>query len=305
VADEKVSPSAIHAKMARCCTENRLRATRAIVYCSVDAFIPLHGKISPGFAEFCAELREANIPCVWLSTRSRTQLDDALRKLDHQEPFIAEGGSGVYIPVDYFHLRGEKSERRGRFLCIPVARAQPAAAEALESLSQDTGVEAVALRSLSRRELAQNSDLPQREAELARQRDFDELFFFAGAADSDIGRFREEAARRKLQLRLRGVLWSLAAGASVPQCVREITKLYDRALHGQAPTIAVAPAEDADEAIVACDRQFLLRSSPVLPGTRPEGVPPASAAKNSRAKWISLGSAEDWEELAKQIAATR
>lgn len=280
-------------------------ATHAIVYCSVDAFIPLRGKISPGFAEFCVELREANIPCVWLSSRSRAQLDDPLRRLDHQEPFIAEGGSGVYIPVDYFHLRGEKSERRGRFLCIPVAQAQPAAAEALESLSEETGVEAVALRSLSPRELAQNSGLPQREAELARQRDFDELFFFAGATDRDIERFREEAARRKLQLRPQGALWSLAAGASVPQCVREITKLYDRALHGHAPTIAVAPAEESADATAACDRQFLLRSSPVLVSTSAEGVPAAPNSKSSRAKRISLASAEDWQELARQIAAVR
>jgi predicted mannosyl-3-phosphoglycerate phosphatase (HAD superfamily) len=291
--------------MARYDTENCLRATHAIVYCSVDAFIPLRGKISPGFGEFCAELREANIPCVWLSGRSRAQLDDPLRKLDHQEPFVAEGGSGVYIPVDYFHLRGEKSERRGRFLCIPVAQPQPAAAVALESLSHDTGVEAVALRSLSPRELAQNSGLPQREAELARQRDFDELFFFAGATDSDIERFREEATRRKLQLRPRGVLWSLAAGASVAQCVREITKLYDRALHGHAPSIAIAPADEAADAIGACDRQFILGASPVTEGTSPEGVPAVSTGKNSRAKWISLSPEEDWEELAKQIAAIR
>ncbi len=289
-----------------------MRATHAIVYCSVDAFIPLRGKIAPGFAEFCAELREANIPCTWLSNRSRAQLDDPLRKLDHQEPFIAEGGSGVYIPVDYFHLRGEKSERLGRFLCIPVAQAQPAAVEALESLSQDTGVEAVALRSLSPRELAQNSGLPQREAELARQRDFDELFFFVGASESNIERFREEAGRRKLQLRPRGVLWSLAAGASVPHCVREITKLYDRALHGHVPTVAVAPLEEAADAMAACDRQFLvsarpivLGARPVLPGTSPGEVPRTSAGKNSRTKWISLGSAEDWEELARQIVTTR
>ena len=291
--------------MVRELTENRLYATHTIVYCSIDAFVSLRGKIAPGFAEFCAELREANIPCVWLSTRSRAQLDDPLRKLGHQEPFIAEGGSGVYMPEDYFHLRGEKSERLGRFLCIPVAQPQPAAAEALESLSQDTGVEAVALRSLSPRELAQNSDLPQREAELARQRDFDELFFFAGASDSDIERFREEAARRKLQLRPRGVLWSLAAGASVPQCVREITKLYDRALHGHAPTVAVAPAEDAADAVAACDRQFLVSARAAAAGTGPGEALAASARKNSRAKWISLGSAEDWEELAGKIAATR
>jgi hypothetical protein len=185
-------------------------------------------------------------------------------------------------------------------LCVPVAQAQPAAAEALESLSQDTGVEAVTLRSLSPRELAQNSGLPQREAELARQRDFDELFFFAGASNSDIERFREETARRNFQLRPLGALWSLAAGASVPQCVRELTKLYDRALHGHAPTVAVAPAEEAAEAIVACDRQFLAGAGPLEPPAAQ-----AHTARSPRTNWISLTSPEDWEELARKIAATR
>ncbi len=193
-----------------------MRQTSAIVYCAIDTLVPLRGKPAPGFDDFSVALAHANVPSIWITSRTRAQMDEPVRKLDHTHPFIAEGGSAVYLPTDYFHLRGEKSERRGRFLCIPVAQPQPAAAEALESLSEETGVPVVPLRSLSPRELAQNTGLPQREAELARLRDFDELFFFAGASDADMERLLEEARRRKLQLRPKGVLWSLAVGPSVP-----------------------------------------------------------------------------------------
>jgi mannosyl-3-phosphoglycerate phosphatase len=298
-----------------------LRQTSAVVYCAIDTLIPLRGSrivasarvpspigttarrgarvptlAGTGFEDFSTALDQANVPCIWLTSRTRAQIDDPLRKLGHTHPFIAEGGSAVYIPEDYFHLRGEKSERRGRFLCIPVAQSQPAAAEALESLFEETGVPVVPLRSLSPRELAQNSGLPQREAELARQRDFDELFFFAGASESDIGGFLQEARRRKLQLRPQGVLWSLAVGASVPRCVRELTKLFDRALHTHATSIGLAPQEQADELFPACDRSLLLMTQ-----SREEALvlPPG----NPRTKQVHLHAPDAWEEVLSQITA--
>src|ERR1700674_2731791 len=277
-------------------SETCLRQTSAIVYCAIDMLLPVRDKPTAGFEDFFVALAHANVPCVWLTSRTRAQIDDPFRKFGHAQPFIAEGGSAVYIPEDYFHLRGEKSERRGRFLCIPVAEPQPAAAEALENLSEETGVAVVPLRSLSPRELAQNSGLPQREAELARQRDFDELFFFAGASDGDIQRFLEEGLKRKLQLRSQGVLWSLAVGASVPECVRHITKLFDRALHGHAPSIGLAPRDQAGALFPACDRNILLAEE-----SRDETV--GRPSRGSRVKEISMHTPEVWEEVLAQISA--
>jgi hypothetical protein len=154
-----------------------LRQTSTVIFCAIDAFLPLRGKIQAGFDEFSVALDHAGVPAIWTTSRSRAQMDEPIRKLGHRHPFIAEDGSGVYLPEGYFHLRPEKTLRLGRFTCIPIAERQPAASEALESISEETGVPIVALRSLSPHELAQNLGLPVREAELARQRDFDELFF--------------------------------------------------------------------------------------------------------------------------------
>jgi predicted mannosyl-3-phosphoglycerate phosphatase (HAD superfamily) len=199
---------------------------------------------------------------VWVTSRTRLQMDDPRRQNGHTHPFIGEGGCAVYLPEDYFHLKPEKTLRLGRFTSMPIAQPQPAAQEALASLAEDTGVEAVPLRSLSPRELVQNSGLPARDAEMARQRDFDELFFFAGATDEDIQRFVAEATLRKLALRQHGVLWSLAVGANLQKCIRDLTKLYDRALRYHAVVLGVATAEEAPELFRCCERNVLLANDP-------------------------------------------
>ncbi len=247
--------------------ENGLHQTSFILYIAIDGLIPAHGKGVPGLDEFAAALDHHSIPAVWVTNRTRLQMDDPRRKLAHTHPFIAEDGCGVFLPEDYFHLRPQTGTaqprdtatvRLGRFTCLPIAQRQPAGAEALEALAAETGVEVVSLRSLPPRQLAQNSGLPPREAELARQRDFDELFFFAGASEKDIANFRTLGTTQGIQLRQRGVLWSLSIGASVRRCVNELSKLYDRALRSHARTVALATSGQEISLFAACDRAILL-----------------------------------------------
>jgi mannosyl-3-phosphoglycerate phosphatase len=265
-----------------------LHQTSTVVFCAIDVLIPQVGAIRPGFDEFSVSLDHANVPAVWVTTRSRGQMDGPLRKLAHTHPFIAEDGCGVFLPEGYFHLRPVKTIRLGRFTCIPVAEPQPAAREALESLAEETGISVVGLRSLSPREVMQNSGLPAREAELARQHDFDELFFFAGASDQDIDRFLAEGQRRKLQIRRHGVLWSLAVGASLRQCIRELSKLYDRALRSHPIVLGIATPHEAGELFAACDRSIVLSS----------GATDGSGASHpSKTREIPLSAPDAWDRV--------
>jgi predicted mannosyl-3-phosphoglycerate phosphatase (HAD superfamily) len=269
-----------------------LLQTPAILFCDIDGLIPLRGKIVPGFDEFTAALEHAAIPNVWVTIRTRLQIDEPRRKLGHNHPFIAEGGCGVYLPESYFHLRVPKTLRLGRFRSIPIAEPQPAAAEALEEMSEAVSVSVVALRSLSPRERAQNAGLPAQQAELMRHRDFDEFFFFAGAADGDVQRFATESARRGWQLRNRGALWSLALGASLKACVRELSKLYTRALRSQ-PKIVGMSRDGDSELLMACDRGFVLVDGTASGerGDSERGRLPA------RFREVELGSDDAWERI--------
>jgi len=273
-----------------------LRSSTSVVFCAIDNLISPTGKPLTGFPQFLDSLAEASVPCVWVTSRTRSQLDATLRKLGQSEPFIAEGGSGVYLPEDYFHLKPSTTTRLGRFTCIPIASPQPAAAEALDLLAEETGISVVSLRALSPRELSQNTGLPEREAELLRLRDFDELFFFAGASDADIAEFQAEATRKKLTLRLRGVFWALAVGASLSACTRELSKLYDRALRAHAFKVAIASSDEASELFPTCEHAILLADRSPAPDSSsaiaPRSVQPASRPAR---KFFPLSSPNTWE----------
>lgn len=282
-----------------------MRQTSCILYIAVDSLFPARGKSVPGLDEFTAALDHAGVPAVWLTNRSRLQFDEPRRRLAHMHPFIAEDGCCVYMPEGYFHLRPDAAASRarraattvrlGRFTCIPAAEALPAAANALESLSEDTGVSVVTMRSLSPRELVQNSGLPLREAELARQRDFDELFFFAGASDDDIQRFAAEARNRKLQLRQQGVLWSLAIGASIQRCIRDLAKLYDRALRYHAHVVGIATLQDAPDLFPHCERTILLTDRKTEETSTDHPLPPHTMH-------FPLYGSDTWERLLESVS---
>jgi len=273
-----------------------LRQTGSVLYLAIDSLVPLQGRPLSGLEGFTQAMDRAGIPIVWTSSRTRQQLDDPRRKMGHSHPFIAEGGCGAYLPEGYFHLRPEKSARLGRFICIPVAEQQPAAADRLAELAEAASLEVVPLRTLSPRELAQNAGLPVKQADLLRQRDFDELFFLAGASLTDEHRLEAEARARKMQLRRHGAIWSAAVGASLPRCVGALAKLYDRALHRHLTTVAAATHKEAPDLFAACNRTILLSE-----GADPNGELDIEPIRSRRT--LSLADPNLWDRLQELVVA--
>jgi len=288
-----------------------LRQTHSILYIDVDSLIPVRGSLIPGLDEFSAALDHAGIPAVWLTSRTRLQMDEPRRKLAHSHPFIAEDGCGVFLPEGYFHLRPQTSPshpqkaptvRLGRFTCLPIAEPQPAASDALEALSAETGLSVVPLRSLPSRELAQNLALPSREADLARQRDFDELFFFAGGTAEDAAAFLSAGERRNIQLRQRGVLWSLAVGANIRRCIRELSKLYDRALRSHARSVALVTPSSSSALFEACDHAILLRD---VAKSHPGDDQSQNSSSVLKVMELSLNSSDGWGQILAALTKRR
>lgn len=279
----------------RSTAENGLLRTSSVVYLTIDDLIGPKGDFIAGLDEFFASLDHAGIPCVWLTSQTRLQIDEPRRKMSHSHPFIAEDGCGVFLPEDYFHLKPRASARGrastatirlGRFTCLPVAAQQPAASDCLEALAAETQASVVPLQSLSPRELAQNTGLPPRQAEFARQRDFDELFFFAGAIPDQIEGFQQAAHKRDAQLRPRGTLWSLALGPSLSRCIRELSKLYDRASHAHLRTVGIASPVNAKNVFAICDRGILLSDNGE-----------AEQDRGGKVMEVPLRSAHKWDRL--------
>ena len=106
-----------------------------------------------------------------------------------------------------------------------------------------------------------------------------------------MARFAAESVTRNWQVRQRGVLRSLAIGANLKQCVRELSKLYARALRSQPKIIGIASEDGASELLAACDRGF------VLVDRTSDGSDSARERLPARFREIELGSGDGWERI--------
>ena len=106
-----------------------------------------------------------------------------------------------------------------------------------------------------------------------------------------------EGRDRKLQFRQHGGLWSISIGASVQLCIRELSKLYDRALRYHARTIAIATPDLAPALFPFCERKILLtdRKSNQVSHDQPDGA---------HGQGLTLQDPDVWDSVLEFVAPT-
>jgi mannosyl-3-phosphoglycerate phosphatase len=156
-------------------------------------------------------LARHNVPLVLCGRGTRAELEPLRRKLQHAHPFITENGGGLFIPDGYFNLHLEGAIRAGRYFCVPFARPHVAAATAVQEIAEPSGAGVVRFSEMSAREIASNSGISPKEAELCRQREFSEIFFFTGEADRAAARFSEIARAQGWEAITGNPFWQLRA----------------------------------------------------------------------------------------------
>jgi len=121
-------------------------------------------------------LRDARVPLVLCTSKTRAEVEPLRAALDNAHPFIVENGGAVYVPVGYFPFGIEGAERRGDYAVVPLGEAYAELTRALASASQASGVEVWGFAAMTDREVAAETGLTLADARLARQREFDEPF---------------------------------------------------------------------------------------------------------------------------------
>lgn len=205
-------------------------------------------------------LAERRIPLVLLSSRTRAQLEPLRRKMGHGHPFVTENGGGIFVPDGYFNLRIPGSERRGRHLCVPLGRPYKEVIEALVDIAEECEAGVAGFHHMSAKEIAENTGLRPREAELARDREFDEPFYFTSADQPAIERFVAAARRRGFTAKSGSTFWHLSAGADQARAVTMLSKLFREATRIKMRAVGIASASADASWLRAVDQPILLAS---------------------------------------------
>ncbi len=204
------------------------------------------------------ELERRSIPLVFCTSKTRAEVEDLRRRMRNPHPFITENGGGVFIPQEYFKRKIPGDTRIGRYHCLALGKPYEEMVEQLEEIAAEAGAEVVGFHQMSAREVAANTRLDLRQAELAKRRDFDEPFFFAGANPEAERKFVQIARQRGLEVARGGRFHHLFAGSDKGKAVRKLTELYRDASHVRMRSVALGDSANDLPMLAAVEQSFLL-----------------------------------------------
>jgi mannosyl-3-phosphoglycerate phosphatase len=225
-----------------------LLAPHHLIFTSLEgALVDARTGSSGPAEEALSELDLRKIPWILLTSNTRAELEPQRKRLGHSHPFVTENGGGIFVPDGYFNVRIAGSERRGRYLCVPLGKPYSEVAEALDDLAADCGIGLAGFHHMTAREIADNTGARIRVAELAREREFDEPFYFTNADDEAIARFLAKAKELGFRVLPGNPFWRFSSGCNAAAAVRQLTKLIQESSSVRLHTIGIGSApEDMD-----------------------------------------------------------
>jgi mannosyl-3-phosphoglycerate phosphatase len=229
-----------------------------------------------GASEALDEIARRRIPLVLVTSGTRAELEPLREKMEHGHPFITESGGGIFLADGYFSQRLEGAVRVARYFCIPFGRPYAETTAAAEELAEETGANIVGYSQMTARELARNTGQSVRQAELARQREFSERFFFAGDVDAVTADFERKARASKWDVVRGDPFWELHSGNDEARALRHLMGLYRASLHTHLHAVAIGSSARDLPLLGAADQAI------VLP-RRGQEVDPALALKLPKA----------------------
>jgi len=205
----------------------------------LDLFPPQARSPERGAEEALQELDRRQAPLVFASRGTRMELEFVRRKLENRHPFITENGGGLFVPEGYFRQRIPESETIRHYHRISLARPYAETCAALEEVAEEAGVQVVGFHNMSAREVAENYGLPPRMADLARLREYDEPFFFAGEEVAASRRLADAARKRGWQVTRGERFWHFSSGADVKAAVHRLMEMFRTARHARVRSVAI------------------------------------------------------------------
>ena len=237
-------------------------ASRHLIFTALEgALVDPHTDSFAGAEEALSELDRRKIAFVLLTTRTREEIDPIRRKMGHNHPFVTENGGGIFFPDGYFSLKIPGSVRTARYLSVAQGRPYAEVCEALDDIAEECAVGVAGFHHMSLREIADNTGLRPKIAELARAREFDEPFYFTSADDKAIARFVETARARGFDTRRGPTFWHLSAKCDAARAVHFLADLFREATHIKLRLVGIGGGEGDLPWLRAVDHAVLLPDS--------------------------------------------
>ncbi len=155
---------------------------KSIIFTDLDGTLLEHSTYSYEAALPSLQLlQEKNIPLIVCSSKTQKEIEHFRKKLDNHHPFISENGGGTFIPKDYFKFEIQNLEYRvteeNNYHVIRLGAKYSDLRKAVEELRKE-GFDVRGFGDMTIYEVAEITGISIDEADMAKERDFDEPFIF-------------------------------------------------------------------------------------------------------------------------------
>lgn len=204
--------------------------TQIIIITDLDGTLLHPGTYSFDEALPALELiRTRRIPLILCSSKTRAEIDVYRKRLVNKDPFISENGGGIFIPEGYFHFPVEE-ELRNDYRMITFGKPYGEIRRVFKEVQKKTGIVARGFGDMDVPEVAHLTGMQLSDAELGKQRDFDEPFIFE-EGEKKVEKFLEAIEEAGLCW-TQGRFYHILGDHDKGKAVRIVKGYYERAYGG-------------------------------------------------------------------------
>ncbi|MEW6376370.1 MAG: mannosyl-3-phosphoglycerate phosphatase [Thermodesulfobacteriota bacterium] len=125
-------------------------------------------------------IRQKGIPLVLASSKTRAEIELYRKKLENDHPFISENGGAVFVPKGYFSFPFPYDRESEEYFVLELGTFYLLIIEVLNSIKKETGISIKGFSDLTEDELTSLCGLSLKEAQFAKNREYDEPFLIEG-----------------------------------------------------------------------------------------------------------------------------
>ncbi len=208
-----------------------------LIFTDLDGSLLDHdGYSHAGAAPALGTLRAQAVPLVFVTSKTRTEIERLQKELDIREPFVAENGGGIFFPAGYRGFRIPGAIERGPHALILLGKPYAEIRRFVENRKTRFAIRGAG--DLSLEELGALTGLSPEQARLAKQREFSEPFLLAD--DDQLTALREEAVAEGLMITRGGRFHHLiGAGQDKGTAVRRVMEIFRANSTGELLTVGI------------------------------------------------------------------
>ncbi len=203
---------------------------------------------------FC---REANIPVIFVSSKTREEIERLQQKLGDDGPFIPENGGAVFLPKEDWEKPAGWQDV-GPYWRLALGTAHHILCLALKNAAHAAGAEVSGFSEMPVNQVAELTGLSPKEAALAQMREYDEPFIIQNETDEIVLGLQEEIQARGLKYTKGGLFHHITGDSDKGEAVYSLMSLY-REASPDARFAGIGDAKNDLPMLRKVDRPFLVR----------------------------------------------